>query len=189
MSGVFKILSLLAVVISSINPASATSGQILTPTGSAVDFTLSYSGTGLPPFVTISDLSFVQGTLVQVGNGFNFVFTGSNLFTSGSFAAFTSNSGSQLPLGTTVRDDVNTTAFTSYLLSYDVNGTPFTTTAFNSGVIPNTFSFAFSPQFGPGAPSVPLPPTFPLFVMALTGLGMIGYHSARGMNGIKTATT
>jgi hypothetical protein len=50
-------------------------------------------------------------------------------------------------------------------------GTPYTAAYTINGSLPNSINVQLSP--------VPLPAAFPLFAMALLGLGLFGYHTAR----------
>jgi hypothetical protein len=54
-------------------------------------------------------------------------------------------------------------------------GTPYTASYTINGSFPDSIRVQLSP--------VPLPASFPLFAMALLGLGLIGYHTARSNGG------
>ncbi|MGA2291564.1 hypothetical protein [Bradyrhizobium sp.] len=145
MRGVFKLLGVVALVVSSIGQASAltlTTFPVIA-TGAVSDFVFTYSTS--TPF-TLSNLSLFLPP------------SGSNIL-GGTLATYTTPTGGSLSGSGSLSEIISTRPGASYEMSYAI-----------SGSLPNSISVAL----------VPLPASAPLFVMALIGLGMMGYRSARG---------
>jgi hypothetical protein len=145
-----KALGVLAAVVSSVGQASAFSSSIFPVTL-----------TGTPEEVLLSYTS--NGTFnlnslsLELGSSAPF---GPNVLVGGSLTPFTSSTGADItgsgPLSGTLSEIITAPAG-----SY--------TFAFTTGS--DTLHFSVS--------AVPLPASFPLFALALVGLGMFGYHTAR----------
>jgi len=89
--------------------------------------------------------------------------SGPNLL-GGTLATYTTPTGGNLSGTGTLSEIISTTPGTQYTVSFDLAG----------GSLHSSVGAALSP--------VPLPASFPLFVMALIGLAMAGFYSARGIN-------
>jgi hypothetical protein len=144
-----KVLGVLAAVISSVGQASAFSSSI---------FPVALSGS--PEDVTISFTSTntfnLNSLSLELGSSAPF---GPNVLagvTGGSLTPFTSSTGSDIT-GSGSLSEIITAPAGSY------------TFAFNTGSDSLRLSIS----------AVPLPASFPLFALALVGLGMFGYHTAR----------
>jgi hypothetical protein len=152
MRGVFKLLGVVALVISSIGQASAltlTTFPVIA-TGAVSDFVFTYS-TSTPFTLSSMSLSLPPSSSNVLG---------------GTLATYITPTGGSLSGSGSLSEMISTTPGGLYKVSYDI-----------SGSLPNSISVSLS---------APLPASFPLFVMALIGLGMMGYRSARG---IKTVAT
>jgi hypothetical protein len=103
---------------------------------------------------TLTDVSLQLG---NPGAGTNFLVGGS-----GTLASYTGTSGGPIAAGSGTLSEIISAPAGSYTFS-------FSTTA-------DRLSVAVTP--------VPLPASFPLFVMALIGLGMFGYHTSRKNGGL-----
>jgi hypothetical protein len=153
MRGVFKLLGVAALVVSSVGQAYAfsISNFPVTATGAVSDFAFTYS-TGTP--FTLSGLSLFLPP------------SGGNLL-GGTLATYTTPTGGSLSGSNTLNEVISTTPGAQYELSYNITGS-----------LPNSTFASLS--------AVPLPASFPLFVMALIGLGLVGYRSSRGIDIVAT---
>jgi hypothetical protein len=141
----FKVLGVLAVAISSVGQASASSFSVfpVTLSGSPEDVTISFTSSNT---FNLNSLSLELGSSAPFGPNV--------LATGGSLTPFTSSTGSDIN-GSGSLSEIITAPAGSYTL------------AFNTGS--DSFHFSVS--------AVPLPASFPLFALALIGLGV--YHTAR----------
>jgi hypothetical protein len=145
MRGIYRLLGVVALVVSSIGQASAltlTTFPVIA-TGAVSDFVFTYSTS--TPF-TLTNLSLFLPP------------SGSNIL-GGTLATYTTPTGGSLSGSGSLSEIISTRPGASYEVSYAI-----------SGSFPNSIGVAL----------VPLPASFPLFVMALIGLGMMGYRSAHG---------
>ena len=109
-----------------------------------------FSYSSTSPF-TLSNLSYSSSSPPS----------GNLLLTSPTLGAFTSSTGGSLSGSGQLSQIITVNSGQSYSSNFTVSGTPGTITT----------SVSVSP--------VPLPASFPLFAMAIIGLGMIGYYKAR----------
>jgi hypothetical protein len=145
-----KLLGVLAVAISSIGQASAFSSSFFPATL-----------TGTPEEIMLSYSSTVDFNLNSVSLALGSPPGPTNVLAGvpGALLPFTTAAGQTITNGSGTLSEIFTAAAGNYTFSYN--------TGANSGSI----NVSISP--------VPLPASFPLFAMALIGLGLIGYHTAR----------
>jgi hypothetical protein len=132
---------------------------------SSIVFPVSLSGS--PEDVTVSYSSSLAFTLADLSlagpsPGATNILAG----ISGPLQPFTTSGGQTIAGGTGSFSEVITAPVGAYTFSYDTNAT-------------NFVNFSVS--------AVPLPASFPLFAMALIGLGMFGYHKVRSSRAANTA--
>lgn len=146
-----KALGVLAAVISSVGQASAFSSSVfpVTLTGTPEDVLLSYTNPPSVPTFNLNSLSLELGSSAPFGPN---VLLG----IAGPLTPFTSTSGATLA-GSGTLSEIITAPAGNYTFS------------FNTGA--ESLHFSVSP--------VPLPAAFPLFLMALIGLGFFGYQRSR----------
>jgi hypothetical protein len=146
-----KVLGALAVVISSVGQASAFSSSVfpVALTGTPEDVMLSFTNPTSVPTFNLNSLSLELGSSAPFGPNVLLGFTGP-------LTPFTSSFGGTLT-GSGTLSEIITAPAGNYTFS------------FNTGA--ESIHFSVSP--------VPLPASFPLFLMALIALGFFGYQKSR----------
>jgi hypothetical protein len=147
-----KVLGVLAAAISSVGQASAFSSSVFPVTLTGAPEEILLSYTSTNTF-NLNSLSLELGSSAPFGPN---VLAG---VIGGSLTPFTSSTGADIT-GSGSLSEIITAPAGSY------------TFAFNTGS--DSLHFSVSP--------VPLPASFPLFALALIGLGMFGYHTTRRSN-------
>jgi hypothetical protein len=152
-----KALGVLAAVILSVGQASAFSSSIfpVALTGTPEDVVLSFTNPTSVPTFNLNSLSLALGSSAPFGANVLLGVPG------GSLTPFTSSSGGTLT-GSGTLSEIITAPAGNYTFS------------FNTGA--ESIHFSVSP--------VPLPAAFPLFLMALIGLGFFGYQRSRMNNAL-----
>ena len=149
MRKLLKALVVLGATVVSINQASAYSSSIYP-----------IAVTGGPEVVTITYSSVLGFTLSGLSLALGSPAGPTNVLASisGPLQVYTSNSGATIAAGSSSISEAFTAPAGNYTFSYSTNATGFV-------------NFSLSP--------VPLPASFPLFAMAVIGLGALGYHISR----------
>jgi hypothetical protein len=151
-----KVLGVLAAVISSIGQASAFSSSVFPVTLTGTPEEVLLSYTSTGTF-NLNSLSLELGSTPPLGPNVLLGIVG------GSLTPFTSSGGASLT-GSGSLSEIITAPAGSYTFAYTTG----------SDSLRLTVS------------AVPLPASFPLFALALIGLGMFGYHTAR--TSVRTST-
>jgi hypothetical protein len=144
-----KVLGVLAAVVSSVGQASAFSSSVFPVTLTGNPEDVMISYTSTTTF-NLNSLSLELGSSAPFGPNVLLGIVG------GSLTPFTSSTGANIT-GSGTLSEIITAPAGSY------------TFAFNTG----------SDSLHLTVSAVPLPASFPLFALALLGLGMFGYHTAR----------
>ena len=153
-----RLLSILAVALLSIDQAAAAPLSSFTSGGSG-------TATGTSEDVVFSYSAASSFTL----SGVTFSQPSTGNLLGGAFSPFITLAGNNLSGTGTLSEIVSTTPGKAYSFSYTINP-----------LANSTIATAVSVS------AVPLPASFPLFAMALIGLGVIGYHRARANSRLAT---